>query len=267
VVVRNLKLVVLAIGACLVLSPPAPARGGTAIDTTGSWDELQGVGLFQPPNNTTWGQTITVPEGDTVLDNFTFYIQGYNRPASFVLRGEVYPWGGSKAIGPNVWESAPRTLSLGGAVFQGSNIVPGGGSYTPVTFETGGVRLDAGREYVLFGSLSKDYEANAIGNAAAWGFNTGGVFPPPGTPPVDEYPGGFFAPQQNGGDESQWTSTDWNLGLAPNDLAFTASFSAALPTSKDQCKNGGWRNFPGFKNQGECVSYVATKGKNPPGGH
>jgi hypothetical protein len=26
------------------------------------------------------------------------------------------------------------------------------------------------------------------------------------------------------------------------------------PTSKDQCKNGGWKAFPQFKNQGECVS-------------
>jgi hypothetical protein len=39
-----------------------------------------------------------------------------------------------------------------------------------------------------------------------------------------------------------------------------------LPTSTDQCKNGGWRNFPGFKNQGDCVSFVATKGKNQPSG-
>jgi hypothetical protein len=29
-----------------------------------------------------------------------------------------------------------------------------------------------------------------------------------------------------------------------------------VPTSKEQCKNGGWRNFPGFKNQGGCVSYA-----------
>jgi hypothetical protein len=36
-----------------------------------------------------------------------------------------------------------------------------------------------------------------------------------------------------------------------------------FPTSKDQCKNGGWQNFPGFKNQGECVHFVATGGKNP----
>jgi hypothetical protein len=40
------------------------------------------------------------------------------------------------------------------------------------------------------------------------------------------------------------------------------------PTNKDQCKNGGWQSFttPTFKNQGDCVSYVATNGKNPPAG-
>jgi hypothetical protein len=39
-----------------------------------------------------------------------------------------------------------------------------------------------------------------------------------------------------------------------------------LPTSKQQCKNGGWRSFGVFKNQGDCVSFVATGGKNPPDG-
>jgi hypothetical protein len=39
-----------------------------------------------------------------------------------------------------------------------------------------------------------------------------------------------------------------------------------LPTSKDQCKNGGWQSFGVFKNQGDCVSFVATGGKNPPAG-
>ena len=40
-----------------------------------------------------------------------------------------------------------------------------------------------------------------------------------------------------------------------------------LPTTNQQCKNGGWRSFGGFKNQGDCVSFVATHGKNPPAGH
>jgi hypothetical protein len=39
-----------------------------------------------------------------------------------------------------------------------------------------------------------------------------------------------------------------------------------LPTSKDQCKHGGWRSYGVFKNQGDCVSFVATGGKNPPAG-
>ncbi len=43
-------------------------------------------------------------------------------------------------------------------------------------------------------------------------------------------------------------------------------------TDKDQCKNGGWMNLTdnngnSFKNQGDCVSFVATGGKNQAAGH
>ena len=34
--------------------------------------------------------------------------------------------------------------------------------------------------------------------------------------------------------------------------------------SRDQCTNGAWRVIGSFKNQGDCVSFVATGGKNPP---
>lgn len=35
------------------------------------------------------------------------------------------------------------------------------------------------------------------------------------------------------------------------------------PTNKDQCKDGGYKNFQtSFKNQGACVSYVASNGKS-----
>jgi hypothetical protein len=40
-----------------------------------------------------------------------------------------------------------------------------------------------------------------------------------------------------------------------------------LPASRAQCTNGGWRDFPQFKNQGDCVSFVATGGRNQPSGH
>jgi Tol biopolymer transport system component len=39
---------------------------------------------------------------------------------------------------------------------------------------------------------------------------------------------------------------------------------AAVPASKEDCMHGGWRTFGVFKNQGDCVSFVATKGKKPP---
>ena len=42
--------------------------------------------------------------------------------------------------------------------------------------------------------------------------------------------------------------------------------AAALPSAKAQCKNSGWKTFGFFKNQGDCVSFVATGGKNQPNG-
>jgi hypothetical protein len=46
----------------------------------------------------------------------------------------------------------------------------------------------------------------------------------------------------------------------------TVHDAPAPPASKDQCANGGWRGFPGFRNRGDCVSFVATDGKNRPAG-
>ena len=46
-----------------------------------------------------------------------------------------------------------------------------------------------------------------------------------------------------------------------------ADCHAPTPITADQCKHGGWRlladrNGTPFKNQGDCVSYVATGGRN-----
>jgi hypothetical protein len=49
------------------------------------------------------------------------------------------------------------------------------------------------------------------------------------------------------------TGVRWNLG------------ATVEPIGKDDCKHGGWKGWPVFKNQGDCVSFVATEGKNPPG--
>ena len=44
-------------------------------------------------------------------------------------------------------------------------------------------------------------------------------------------------------------------------LAFTGG---PVAVDKDSCKNGGWTAFGWFRNQGDCVSFFATGGKNGP---
>jgi len=56
-------------------------------------------------------------------------------------------------------------------------------------------------------------------------------------------------------------------GASSQFLQSESVVSPSRPTSKNQCKNGGWRIFGVFKNEGDCVSFVATKAKNPPAGH
>ena len=37
----------------------------------------------------------------------------------------------------------------------------------------------------------------------------------------------------------------------------TLTYTPAVPTSIEQCKKNGWKNFDSmFKNQGQCVSFV-----------
>jgi hypothetical protein len=68
-------------------------------------------------------------------------------------------------------------------------------------------------------------------------------------------------------------------GLPPNPLrfhppkAFTETFTSdpsvgncgLLPTAQGECKEDGWKAFVVFKNQGDCVAWVETAGRNAPG--
>jgi hypothetical protein len=83
----------------------------------------------------------------------------------------------------------------------------------------------------------------------------------------------------NGGNGADRMTFAFANGQSPSDCSPTAVLftdtlsngravvfdAPILPTSKDQCKDGGWQSFGVFKNQGDCVSFVATHGKNPPG--
>ena len=61
---------------------------------------------------------------------------------------------------------------------------------------------------------------------------------------------------------------DCSLG-SPTDVAevisgqISITDAPALPTSRDECKNGGWRSFGAtFQNQGQCVAFV-QRGPKP----
>jgi hypothetical protein len=49
------------------------------------------------------------------------------------------------------------------------------------------------------------------------------------------------------------------------DVRLTRTFVVDVnaPVNKDECKNDGWKDFtaPAFKNQGDCVSFIASAGK------
>jgi len=55
------------------------------------------------------------------------------------------------------------------------------------------------------------------------------------------------------------SATVWDFFI--DDVSFTAT-----ATTVSECKNGGWEAFGIFKNQGDCVSYVATDERNQPAG-
>jgi hypothetical protein len=72
-------------------------------------------------------------------------------------------------------------------------------------------------------------------------------------------------------DISLVTDASWLFGtqvvVFDNTAVNGQTYTYDPPTDANQCKNGGWQNYGGmFKNQGDCVSFVATKGKNPPSG-
>jgi hypothetical protein len=226
------------VGVAAISLATAPAAvADTTIDTTLSWNGstiISGFGYGQPCCTATYGQTVTVPATGTWLDSFTFYVQ---LPTNLLFRGEVYAWDpttgnpadftSGNATGPALYESsAMHTTSYSG----------GFGPFEAITFNTGGIHLTAGAQYVLFFTISKDYAANAP---------TAGVAGFVGYIPTDAYSGGDFVFINNGGDASQWTTVPWThyapFGIPIDDLAFKASFSSSAPAPS--CPPGTKANF------------------------
>lgn len=82
---------------------------------------------------------------------------------------------------------------------------------------------------------------------------------------IEIQPGGAFAWVAHGltgsvdlfATATNTPATSIATGGQPVDIAFVVKTPAG-PTSKEQCKNGGWATFtnPTFMNQGQCIAYV-----------
>jgi hypothetical protein len=84
-------------------------------------------------------------------------------------------------------------------------------------------------------------------------------------------PGGVVAPcpgslglNQGSGNAGTLSNADaLYVSVLGDKTTFDLELEEPMPTTKEQCKNGGWQNYgTTFKNQGDCVSFVASKGKN-----
>ncbi len=191
-------LAVTAVMAGAVIFASGSRADGNSIDTTSSWNGSKTIGPFGYPNTTTYGQTITAPAGNVTLSSFTFHM---SLPSTLLFRGEVYAWDDTNhvATGSALYESAPMHTDATGVL-------------QAVTFNTGGIQLTAGDKYILFATISKDYDADSSSSWGDWAYVGS-----------DVYPGGGFFFNNDGGDPAQWTSSTWRGGA--NDLVFQVNFS------------------------------------------
>jgi hypothetical protein len=108
------------------------AHADTTLSTVGSWNGTSGIAPFGAPNTSTYGETFIAPT-DSVLQNFTFYLDGASG-AQVTFNPAVYAWSGS------LQASNPPQGATGPAVYFGpSETVTGNGAFNAVTISTGGV--------------------------------------------------------------------------------------------------------------------------------
>jgi len=191
----------LCITAAVVLAISA-ATGQAAVTTISTLDvsgSLRWVGNAMGAVATV-GQTIAVPYGYGSLDSWSFWVQGapWMDPVYGDIMFEAYvmAWDGTMATGPVLWQSGVRETD-------------GTGNLEQFTFDTGGLALIPGQQYVLFIS-SSDY----IDLFEGFGQPAGGE---------TAYALGQFVFMDNGSDFSLLTASPWDRYEA--DLAFVASFS------------------------------------------
>jgi hypothetical protein len=189
----------LLVAAALVLTTATTATASSSVIDTRDDATVTIIASFGVINTATYGQIVLAPNGADQITSFGFRIIPISGGPA-VLRGEIYAWDGTKATGPSLYESEPRTLDVTGQ--------------QEVDFNTGSTPLTPGAQYVLFVTTSIDTEKQA---------NSTNKFL---TNTAESYPDGKFVFINNGPDEKQWTTNPWS-SIATQNLQFHARFASA----------------------------------------
>src|SRR5205807_3742464 len=109
------------------------------------------------------------------------------------------------------------------------------------------------------GQLSPKTPASVAAPGKAWGIGDIGVSP---------YGSGVYVTNDVDDTVAQYDVDPSTGRLTPKTPSTVATGSVPyhlvvgprprVPTSKKQCKHGGWHNFPRFKNQGQCLASVGN---------
>jgi len=164
------------------------------------------IAPFGETDTATYGQTITIQAGSTQLDSFSFALNDYLNSDTVDFAAYVMGWdsANSKATGGVLYASAQFTTTNNG----------GADGYEYFTFNTGGLNLVAGSQYVLFLNASNFFDGDY-----------GTAYMPLAT--NNPYSGGGAVYINNGSNFGQLTTTGWaDLSGAGYDMGFTANFSA-----------------------------------------
>lgn len=198
----TIKTWMTSLAVCVMTLTASAVAHATVIDTTPSWDGLSAFGLFGEPNAASVGQTITISDANTILQSFSFRVKDQTNRDPIDFAAYVMAWDDTNkvATGSVLYQSAKQTTSLGD-------------TFETFNFNTGGLNLTQGNQYILLLSASDFFDT--LDGSGYIGDTNG-----------DNYAGGTAYFLENGNDFSQVTTSSW-IAPGSTDLAFTANFTSA----------------------------------------
>ena len=191
------------------IAAAANSHAQLTLTNSPAWNGSDNVFPFGEPEVATFGQVFTADATNTLMDGFTFHLRSKDG-GDVQFRGFVAAWDGTRPTGSTLFESGQQVLPANTNLFQ------------DFSFDTSGLPLTPGAQYVAFISASLDFDSIA-GTAAA------GI-----TASQDTYLGGNMVIASNGSDFDSLFVDPW-YELTGMDLAFEMNFSGegggAVPES------------------------------------